>query len=196
MYLVVGTSVSDDGNDHNRQCTMYSSVCFKTSIWHTCLWDILLCMRSSRRIREDPVSYAIWKCRPPGWYRGKCGSSFVPAMSGSCSDDVMCSCFYSGIHCGRLSLAQRYRGDLVSVMISLRFSKALNTGWDKLCVRTQSEENLETINMQKFRNREKNAGKEIISVGLYMISMGYRWDMQQDSLHGSPQYLWTMFIKR
>lgn len=37
MCLVVGSSVSDDDNDTNRQCTMYSSVCFKDSIWQECL---------------------------------------------------------------------------------------------------------------------------------------------------------------
>ena len=29
----LGLSISDDDNDSNRQCTMYSSVCFKNSIW-------------------------------------------------------------------------------------------------------------------------------------------------------------------
>lgn len=54
---------------------------------------------------------------------GKCRSFFVPPVCGSSTDDVMCSCFYSRIHRGRLGLAQWY---LVSAVMSLRSSKALN----------------------------------------------------------------------
>ena len=36
MCLVAGLSVSNDDNDNNRQCTVYSSVCFKNSIWQEC----------------------------------------------------------------------------------------------------------------------------------------------------------------
>lgn len=130
MCLVLGLSVSDDDNDDNRQCTMYSSVCFKSSLCPVRHLEMheTHCMREEQE--TDPVSYAIGECRPPGWYRGKCRSSFVPAVCGSSCDDVMCSSFYSRIHRGRLGLAQRYRGDLVSATISLRSSKALNSDTD------------------------------------------------------------------
>lgn len=92
---------------------MYSSVCFKNSIWQKHLvrhFEIDEIHHMSKEQEKNPVSYAIGECRPPGWYRGKCRSSFVPAVSGSSSDDVMCSTFYSRIHRGRLGLAQRYKG--------------------------------------------------------------------------------------
>lgn len=111
MCLVVWLSVSDDDNDDNRQCTMYLSVCFKKSIWQE--WIVSHFEMHENNLvseeQEDSVSYIIWECRPPGWYGGKCRSFFVLAVCGSSSDDLMCSCFYSRIHRGRLGLAERYR---------------------------------------------------------------------------------------
>lgn len=113
MCLVVWLSVSDDDNDNNRQCTMYSSVCFKDSIWQECL-ESHFEMHENHRVSEEreKILYLMqfWECRPPGWYRGKCRSAFVPVVCGSSSDDLMCSYFYSRIYRGRLGLAERYRG--------------------------------------------------------------------------------------
>lgn len=140
---------------------MYSSVCFKNSIWQKWLvrrFEMHEKQPPEWRARKDPVAYAIWECRPPGWYRDKCRSSFVPAVCGSSSDDVMCSCFYSRIHRGRLGLAQRYGGDLVSAMISLRSSKALNTEISNVsgCWSVISDKNLDTErHLGKKRKRDE-----------------------------------------
>lgn len=91
MCLVVWLSVSDDGNDNNEQCTMYSSVCFKDSIWHECRVTHPE-MHENHRVREDGKRLLhlmqFWECRPPGWYGGKCRSAFVPSVCGSISDDL------------------------------------------------------------------------------------------------------------
>lgn len=35
--LVIQRSLSDEGNDNSRQCSMYSSVCFNIWMWRECL---------------------------------------------------------------------------------------------------------------------------------------------------------------
>lgn len=79
---------------------------------------------------------------------------------GSSSDDVTRSCFYRRIHRGRLGLAQRYRGDLVCAVISLRSSKALNTDWDKRWVKSDKHLEIER-HLREKKKEEQNVSYSI-----------------------------------
>lgn len=87
--LVIQRSLSDEGNEYSRQCTMYSSVCFNIWIWQERLRSHFE-MHENHHVREGCV---LWECRPPGWYGGKCRPSFVPAARVGRALMISCAMF-------------------------------------------------------------------------------------------------------
>lgn len=113
MCLVVWLSVSDDDNDNNRQCTMYSSVCLKDSIWQECRVTHFE-MHENHRVSEDEKRLCIL-CNfgNVGHLVGTGVNVGLPLFLLCVGRALMISpngCFYSRIHRGRLGLAERYKG--------------------------------------------------------------------------------------